>query len=198
MKNGVQRFHKCLRTLDSGFRRNDGKRAFPTFYDTVKNWNKMKIFKNNNKGFSVIELVAVLVIVGVVSAVAVPKIISTVTATDVIGQTAVIKSQLSYAQSLAMNSDLRWGICCDGTDYWLFQGGNTANKVTLPGEDSDTVNLADKHISMAPFTVSFDLWGAPYSDASASTALSVDKTITVSSGSDSRTITITKNTGLIS
>ncbi|MBU0661617.1 type II secretion system GspH family protein [Patescibacteria group bacterium] len=160
----------------------------------------MKIFKNNNKGFSVIELVAVLVIIGVVSAVAVPKIISTVTATDVIGQTAVIKSQLSYAQSLAMNSDLRWGICCDGTDYWLFQDGNTANKVTLPGEDSDTVNLADKNISMAAFTVSFDIWGVPFTDASATTVQVGDRTITVSSpsGSETGTITITQNTGLIS
>jgi len=39
LKNGVQRFHKCLRTLDSGFRRNDGKRAFSTFYETIMNWN---------------------------------------------------------------------------------------------------------------------------------------------------------------
>ncbi len=158
----------------------------------------MKTFANNNHGFSVLELVAVLIIIGVVSVVAVPKIISTVNQTDVIGQTAIIKTQLYYAQSLAMNSDLTWGICCDGADYWLFQDGNTANKVTLPGEDSDTVTLADKNISMGAFTVSFDIWGSPYTDAAETTAQVGDRTLTVSSGSDTGTVTITQNTGLIS
>jgi len=35
LKNGVHEFHKRLRTLDSGFYRNDGKRAFSTFYEFV-------------------------------------------------------------------------------------------------------------------------------------------------------------------
>jgi len=42
--------------------------------------------------------------------------------------------------------------------------------VTLPGEDSDTVTLADKNISMGAFTVSFDIWGSPYTDAAETTA----------------------------
>jgi len=45
LKNGVQGFHKCLRTLDSGFLRNDGKTAFSTFYETINlkgghSWNE--------------------------------------------------------------------------------------------------------------------------------------------------------------
>jgi len=36
LKNGVQGSHKCLTTLDSGFRRNDEKKAFPTCYKTIK------------------------------------------------------------------------------------------------------------------------------------------------------------------
>jgi len=36
LKNGVHEFHKCLKTLDSSFRRNDGKRAFSAFYDFIK------------------------------------------------------------------------------------------------------------------------------------------------------------------
>jgi len=35
-RDGVQRFHKYLRTLDSGFRRNDEKKVFSTCYETVK------------------------------------------------------------------------------------------------------------------------------------------------------------------
>jgi hypothetical protein len=35
LKNGVQGFDNCLKTLDSGLRRNDEKRTFSTFYGTV-------------------------------------------------------------------------------------------------------------------------------------------------------------------
>ena len=36
MKNGVQGFPKSKETLDSGFRRNDGKEAFSTFCECIK------------------------------------------------------------------------------------------------------------------------------------------------------------------
>jgi len=42
LKNGVQGFHKCLKTLDSGFRWNDGKKAFSTFYEAIKLNGMMK------------------------------------------------------------------------------------------------------------------------------------------------------------
>jgi hypothetical protein len=35
LKNGVQGFPKSSEMLDSGFRRNDGKKAFSTFYDLI-------------------------------------------------------------------------------------------------------------------------------------------------------------------
>jgi len=36
VKTGVQIVCNCLKGLDSGFRRNDGKRYFSTFYDAIK------------------------------------------------------------------------------------------------------------------------------------------------------------------
>ena len=36
MKTGVQGVYKALKTLDSGFRRNDGKRPFSTFYECIR------------------------------------------------------------------------------------------------------------------------------------------------------------------
>jgi len=35
VKTGVQRISNDSRILDSGFRRNDGKRRFPTSYDSI-------------------------------------------------------------------------------------------------------------------------------------------------------------------
>jgi len=36
VKTGVQRLCNCFNILDSGFRRNDEKRSFSTFYELVK------------------------------------------------------------------------------------------------------------------------------------------------------------------
>jgi hypothetical protein len=36
VKTGVQGIHKHLKILDSGFRRNDGKEPFQTFYEAAK------------------------------------------------------------------------------------------------------------------------------------------------------------------
>jgi hypothetical protein len=36
VKTGVQGIHDALKTLDSGFRRNDGTGAFSTFYERIK------------------------------------------------------------------------------------------------------------------------------------------------------------------
>jgi hypothetical protein len=36
VKTGVQKGFNCPFLLDSGFRRNDGKRVFPTFYESIK------------------------------------------------------------------------------------------------------------------------------------------------------------------
>ena len=41
-----------------------------------------------------------------------------------------------------------------------------------PGRNTDPVALSDKNIGMAAFTVSFDSWGRPYTNASASGASS--------------------------
>jgi hypothetical protein len=45
LKNGVQEFPKSLETLDSGFRRNDGKEAFSTFYEFIRVGNRETVVR---------------------------------------------------------------------------------------------------------------------------------------------------------
>ena len=148
-----------------------------------------------NRGFTLIEVMSALIIIGIVSAIAVSRF--GISDTELTIRSEVVKSHLRYAQARAMNTESVWGISCDGTDYWLFMDGNTSNHVTLPGEDSDPVVLSDKNIGMTAFTVSFDSWGRPYTNASASGASS-GVAITVTSPSASSVgISITGETGFI-
>jgi MSHA pilin protein MshC len=161
----------------------------------------MLIFTNKNEGFTFIEIITVIFLIAVIGAITFSRLMFT--NTDLIAQTEVIKTQLRYAQSKSMNSDVTWGIKCDGSSYWLYRNGDTNDKVLLPGENSDTVNLAGKGVdSMEIFTLSFDDRGIPYTDAAAAdgqelTTSDAESLITLSSGGVNRTITLTPNTGFI-
>ena len=142
----------------------------------------------NRNGFTMIEVVAVLLIIGIISAVAVPRIIGT-SDSDLSSQVEVVKTHLRYAQIRAMNTDTVWGInFTSTTTYYLFQGAGSTTPVPLPGEDNATVNLTTKKSKLtitAPLVrVTFDSYGSPGS-----------ATITIATTGGA--ITVTKNTGFI-
>lgn len=152
-----------------------------------------KLMQKN--GFTLLEVIAVLVVMGILAAVAMARI------TGDRGETAAaadtLKVHLRYAQFRAMHSDTSWGVSSTGGAYWLYSGGDPANRTRFPGEGADTVTMPAGGSS---FTVSFNEWGMPFNAANPaglSFADSAGRTIVVGSASDSVSITITANTGFI-
>lgn len=117
---------------------------------------------------------------------------------DLAAQTEVIKTHLRYAQSRSMNTNSVWYIQFSSNSYALHKNGVAGSKL-LPGADSLSIALANGTIINygAADIVSFDGWGKPCIDANAQTAQTTDRTLTISKGSGTSTITITKNTGFI-
>ena len=162
----------------------------------------------DHRGFTLIEIIAILIIVGIVAAVVIGRATGTSETSRVV-QESVIKNHIRYAQSMAMKQGTIiipvWGIRCDGTDYWLFRTNTPdtpANQVVLPGEDNAKVTLANKYVSMTAFTVFFDANGRPYTaytDAAANTAVSAPLSITVDSvpAGNPGTFSIAPETGFI-
>jgi len=165
-------------------------------------------------GFTFIELLTVMMIIAVISAIVFSRFMFG--DTDLIAQTEVIKTHIRYAQSQAMtqamnsvNSDVFWGIQCDGNTFWLFRNvvpddpDDPDKRVRLPGEATDTIDLTEKGLSsMESFTLSFDDWGTPHTDAAATDGqelVSADSEaqITVTAGEDTKIITITPSTGFL-
>lgn len=161
----------------------------------------MKTSANNEKGFTFLEIIAVVFIIAIISAVIFSRIFFS--NVDLIGQTEVLKTQIRYAQSQSMNSDVIWGIRSSGSDYWLFKDGNINTKVLLPGEESTTLSWAKKGISAAEaFTLSFDDRGIPHTDAAATEGQELissdpESQISLTSQGETQIITITPNTGFI-
>lgn len=128
----------------------------------------VKIMKNrckNKSGFTLIEVIAVLIILAIVSAV----VISRVTATDTAklqAEVNTLKGHLRYAQYLAMNdiAPVKWGINVGGSSYTLAKVDNTGttNPYSLPGDSSATHSFASGISASSSATpILFDEWGSP-------------------------------------
>lgn len=148
-----------------------------------------------NTGFTLIEVVAILIIIGIVSAVVYTKMPSI--DAGKIGDINMIKSHLRYTQTRAMaDSERRWGITFSGTTYSLYRDDNgdgafaVEERRVLPGADAESVTLQSSLSCSA--TLAFDWWGAPFTDAACSTPMTSGA---LSFGSDA--ITVTPLTGFI-
>ncbi len=149
------------------------------------------------QGMTSIEVLAAIVILGILTAVLVSRSDLSVDV-SVVAEAEALKSQLRFAQNRAMNSGDSWGVTCSGDTYRLFRyTSGSRTYVTMPGVGANSMDLGAIGYSVGSFTVSYDDWGRPCSGDTGVTALGSNMSITVSKGSKSETITITKNTGFI-
>ena len=161
-----------------------------------------KVFEKSNAGFTLIEIVVVLIVMGIIAAFVIGRGLSETPNLSI--QADVIKSHLRHAQARATNSNKFWGIRSEGTSYWMFRCdsptcGSPAT-IRLPGEDADTVDLSTAGVSFDAGTYSFDDRGVPYHIevyTPPGSSLNSDLVVDVSKGSDIISIVITKNTGFI-
>ncbi len=148
-------------------------------------------------GFTLVEVITILIILGILAVVIAPKVLRPSMAGP---RASEIAAQLRYLHLRAMKENLlSWGMKCDGTNYWAFNGTDpdaVAARNLLPGESGTSVALASKDMGMSSFTVIFDQNGIPYSPTTA-TKLANALTVTVTEGGGSATITITPETGFI-
>lgn len=140
-------------------------------------------YANNRSGFTLIEVIAVLVIAVIISAVIVSR--SGSSSTDLVSQTEILKTHLRYVQTMSMSaSDLSsyYGIKCEDGVYWMFKG-TESNIIILPDDqryinNEDKLDLSEKNIAIdTAFTVFFDQRGIPYTsypDEPLTSNLSID------------------------
>lgn len=166
----------------------------------------MKKSGRYDRGFTIIEIIVVLIVLGILTAVIISRGSSTATYT-LRSEVDVIKTHIRYAQARAMNTSTVWGIRFrnSNTAYFLYRyvaGQNMwKNRVILPGEASAVVRLPSG-MTLAfdsnGRVVSFDSWGVPYRNRAATRKQDGDwRNINVSFESDTEQIRIRKNTGFI-
>jgi MSHA pilin protein MshC len=147
----------------------------------------MKNIKSN-KGFTLIEVISVLILIGIISVVMIARMSNTADY-DLASQLEAVKAHLRLAQSRAMSWNKSCGVNFSAqTTYYLFDASAPDTPVQMLGEKNVTVDLVDKDstlkITSAPQVVTFDAYGSP-------------GTATVTVATNGGNITITKNTGFI-
>ena len=150
--------------------------------------NFKKRIKNGNGGFTLIEVIAVLVIIGILVAVAVGK--TTCTNFNLVAEANSLKAQLRFAQLKALQDDTAsWGITINTNSYTLVCSDGSRPLPSLPSENSIT-HFFPTVVTVTSGTgaIQFDQWGSPGT---------TDQSITLSDGANTISLTIKAHTGFI-
>jgi prepilin-type N-terminal cleavage/methylation domain-containing protein len=147
-------------------------------------------------GFSLLELVLVLAIVGILAVFVMPRLTTTQSIT-VAAVTSRLVANIRYTQSLAMSRGQRYRINFAGNAYQITDMGGAAIVQPLTASTAaisvSPANLSGYNPPLAASYVAFDGKGVPY--VGATTALAATATITVTLGSDAGSIVIAPETG---
>ena len=154
---------------------------------TIKNKTCSPNIPSPSRGFTMLEIVAVLVILGVLAAVAVNRF-TDIGAKDV-AEANTLKVHLRYAQLRAMGDIFPWGIEIEEGQYTLLRENGDA--LNLPGESSTTKEDIEVNIDSA--TIWFSAARGQPMDGPEQDPRSNDLEISVGN----QTITITAETGFI-
>jgi len=163
-----------------------------------------------HSGFTLIELISTLVLLGILSAIAVSKISPVSSSADLVSEVEILKINLRYAQMRAMNStyDDIWRVVLSSDGYTMQQydsASSTWEDRSIPSEsdDLDGDGLYETRQfkgtvakAAGPPAIRFDSWGIPV-QADHITPEAADITITLNDGGGSRSLTVIKNTGYI-
>jgi len=160
------------------------------------------------KGFTLIELIMILLILGILSTVIVTGLVSSLNTAKIEAAKFKLKSDIIYAQGLAITQQLNHGVIFDtGLETYSVYKETTANIVNNPltgvpfivnyntDPDLKGINLVSANFG-SPTTnrVEFNNLGIP---SDGNVTLSVNGSVSISYSGLDGTVAVTKNTGMV-
>ena len=120
----------------------------------------------SHAGFTLIEAVTVLILIGILGAYVAKTSYSLIDSADDHSQYNRLKAHLKYAQARALNSGDTWGVQFTGSQYKLFRYITSQEDHYFPGDENAAL-LLDIPDTMSSLTIFiwFDSWGRAYTDS---------------------------------
>ncbi|UCD50473.1 MAG: GspH/FimT family pseudopilin [Phycisphaerales bacterium] len=162
-------------------------------------------------GFTMVELMIVIVILGIAAAVAIPMM-SSAASMQIRAAANIVAADLEYAKSMAISrGQVYWVVFDVANEAYQIQDANDAviEHPVAKGSDyrvdfsSDSrlnrVEIAGVTLNPSGYRIGFDYLGSPYSRASGTSYSNLNAgTITLEAGGMTKTVTVEPVTGFIS
>jgi len=154
---------------------------------------------NNSRGFTIVETIAVIAIVGIIAAVAVPQFNNTIQTKRLYDAVEKLNDDLNYCRDYAISQHTNTWIRFRPNDerYRLFHGDTWATRIPLIDHARNSSDwfyiynmFPDVGITSTSFTnnrISFNWWGTP----------SEGGTVSITNGTNSHTLTVKPETGYV-
>jgi len=168
-----------------------------------------RIERSREAGFTLIEIIVVMILIGVLAALAIPRFPTYPTAGVASRR---LLSDVRYAKELAGRlQDTGGNPCCgiyfiSSTQYRVFTNNNTSTAAMDPQTGTAMERTMTGKFSGVTITyptsftgniLKFNSLGTPLEGSGAGTALSAAESVTVSGSGGPRTVTIEPNTGKV-
>lgn len=151
-------------------------------------------------GFTLIELIAVLIIVSILAAIIIPRL--TMQSLNLSAIAAQLATAIRYTQSLSMSQGQRYRINFASGSYQITDINGVAIVYPVTGSAAaiqvSPATLSGYNPPLTNNYVAFDSQGVPYVDnISPATALVANAVITLTEGGATSNLTITPETGRV-
>lgn len=147
----------------------------------------------SQRGFTLVELVTVLLIISVISVTAIVSWPGD--GINLSAQADQLVGDIRYAQSMAMHRGQRYRINFASDRYWMSdESGSTTHAHPVAGT-SNVMLGAGMSLSSTHGSLIFNTAGTPYSNSS--TPLASTAVLTLSAGSESVTVRVSPQTGRV-
>lgn len=156
----------------------------------------------NSRGFTLVEIITVLVIIGIITAVVVARSSNNRQEVAAAALADQLLGHIRYAQAQAMNTNTVWGVEMTTHSYRVFswEGGKHYVSMNAQDQDADFRIKVPAPINLHQTVISFDDLGRPYNNDSATGPVPVlqsDLYFFINICPGYRAYWITPNTGFI-